>query len=70
MITPGREQESTARIKGFMIMMDSMTDKELDSKDLKIWGQDTRLIRIARGSGKHVVSYRSYYVTYYVISRA
>lgn len=33
MIPKGREKESEARIKGFMTMMDSMTDDELDGID-------------------------------------
>ena len=48
LIPPGREKESTARIKRFLCMMDSMTNDELDCvKPLN----DTRIIRIARGSG-------------------
>ena len=48
MIPKGREKESTARIKRFLCMMDSMTNEELDSdKPLT----DYRLIRIAKGSG-------------------
>ena len=48
MIPKGREKESTARIKRFLCMMDSMTNDELDSKEpLTDW----RIIRIARGSG-------------------
>lgn len=48
LIPKGREKESTARIKRFICMMDSMTNEELDSmKPL----DDTRMIRIARGSG-------------------
>merc|ERR1711988_1823828 len=66
MIPKGREKESEARIKGYMTMMDSMTDDELDGIDknknkgkksgksqvLK-WDLD-RLIRVARGSGHPV----------------
>ncbi len=48
LIPKGREKESTARIKRFLCMMDSMTDEELDGiKQLN----ETRIVRIARGSG-------------------
>lgn len=48
LIPPGREKESSARIKRFLCMMDSMTSDELDCiKPLN----DSRIIRIARGSG-------------------
>ena len=44
----GNDAEGAARIKKFMVMMDSMTSDELDGKK-KIEG--SRLLRIARGSG-------------------
>lgn len=48
MIPKGKEKEGTARIKRFLCMMDSMTNEELDGiKQLN----DTRIIRIAKGSG-------------------
>ena len=34
-------------------MMDSMTNKELDSPDPKLWQQESRIMRIARGAGVH-----------------
>ena len=49
----GKEKESAARIKKFMTMMDSMTNKELDSPDPKLWQQESRIMRIARGAGVH-----------------
>ena len=36
-----------------MCMMDSMTTKELDSPNPKIWTEPSRIMRIARGSGRH-----------------
>eukprot|EP00898_Chlorokybus_atmophyticus_P004004 jgi/Chlat1/4604/Chrsp290S04347 len=47
----GREKESQAKIKRSMTMMDSMTDKELDSVNPKIFTEVSRIQRIARGSG-------------------
>jgi Signal peptide binding domain len=38
-----------------MTMMDSMTDKELDSPNPKIFDEQSRLLRIARGSGQHPI---------------
>ena len=49
----GKENESGARIKRFMCMMDSMTTKELDSPNPKIWAEASRIMRIARGCGRH-----------------
>ncbi|KAJ3193128.1 Signal recognition particle [Irineochytrium annulatum] len=48
------EKEGSARIKKFLCMLDSMTEKELDS-DGKIFSQQTsRIYRIAKGSGTTV----------------
>ncbi|KAK3427711.1 hypothetical protein EUGRSUZ_F03884 [Eucalyptus grandis] len=49
----GQEKESQAKIKRYMTMMDSMTNEELDSSNPKIMN-DSRIMRIARGSGRHV----------------
>ncbi|ERN18995.1 hypothetical protein AMTRI_Chr10g233550 [Amborella trichopoda] len=49
----GREKESQARIKRFMTMMDSMTNEELDSSNPKLFNE-SRIMRIARGSGRSV----------------
>merc|ERR1712137_1315679 len=51
MLPQGVEQEGAKRIKRFMIMMDSMTDDELDCE---VQMGDTRKIRVARGSGSSV----------------
>ena len=48
MIPKGQEKESTDRIKKFLYMMDSMTDRELDGLDQI---NQTRAIRIAKGAG-------------------
>lgn len=52
-VMQGKEKESAARIKKFMTMMDSMNNKELDSPDPKLWQQESRIMRIARGAGVH-----------------
>merc|ERR1719401_2875190 len=45
------------RLKGFMTIMDSMTDDELDCKKGVQLDKDlSRLIRVAKGSGKHPVT--------------
>merc|ERR1711865_792058 len=62
MIPKGKEKESEARIKGFLIMMDSMTFDELDGIDSgrakrssgrpsELKWSDQRMERVARGSG-------------------
>jgi len=52
-ISKGNEQESVARLKRLMTMMDSMNDTELDNPNgAKLFTkQPTRLTRVARGSG-------------------
>lgn len=52
-MTKGSEQESMARIKKLMTMMDSMCDNELDNRDgAKLFSKEkTRVTRVARGSG-------------------
>lgn len=52
-MTKGGEQESMARLKKLMTIMDSMNDGELDHQDgAKLFGkQPSRLTRVARGSG-------------------
>ena len=49
----GKEKESAARIKRFMTIMDSMTDKELDCPNPKLLEEPSRMLRLARGSGSH-----------------
>lgn len=52
-MSKGSDQESMARIKRLMVMMDSMSDGELDNRDgAKLFSkQPTRMIRVAHGSG-------------------
>jgi signal recognition particle subunit SRP54 len=52
MMPKGSEAQSEDRIKRSMTIMDSMTDEELDATDLKIFNE-SRIRRIARGSGVH-----------------
>ena len=35
-----------------MTMMDSMTEKELNTNDIKLLQQPTRVMRISRGAGR------------------
>jgi len=48
MLPAGAEKEGTKRIKRFMVMMDSLTDPELDGE---VQLNDSRQLRVARGSG-------------------
>ena len=47
------EKQSSQRVKMFQCIMDSMTDKELDSTNPKLMEAPSRIQRIARGSGRH-----------------
>ncbi|KAK9677224.1 hypothetical protein RND81_11G129200 [Saponaria officinalis] len=49
----GQEKERQAKLKCYMTMMDSMTDEELDSSNPKLMNE-SRIMRIARGSGRYV----------------
>ncbi|EOA40222.1 hypothetical protein CARUB_v10008947mg [Capsella rubella] len=53
MMPKGHEKESQAKIKRYMTMMDSMTNEELDSSNPKVFNE-SRMMRIARGSGRQV----------------
>ncbi|ANM70640.1 Signal recognition particle, SRP54 subunit protein [Arabidopsis thaliana] len=53
MMPEGHEKESQAKIKRYMTMMDSMTNEELDSSNPKVFNE-SRIMRIARGSGRIV----------------
>ena len=46
------------RFKGFMVILDSMTDKELDGPYTVILNDEKRLNRLARGSGQNIQSVR------------
>merc|ERR1711972_510252 len=48
MLPQGAEKEGAKRIKKFMVMMDSLTDPELDCE---VQMTDSRQLRAARGSG-------------------
>lgn len=47
----GKGDEGTKRIKSFLVIMDSMTDEELDDPKV-LANNNTRIERIARGSGR------------------
>lgn len=64
-MSKGTEQESMARLKRLMTIMDSMNEGELDSRDgAKIFSkQPGRVIRVAQGSGvtgNYLLSYNNY----------
>lgn len=52
MMPKGSDKQSEVRIKKFMTMMDSMTEKELNTNDIKILQQPSRVQRISRGAGR------------------
>lgn len=53
----GSDKQSEVRIKKFMTMMDSMTEKELNTNDIKLLQQPTRAARISRGAGRTIHDY-------------
>jgi signal recognition particle subunit SRP54 len=48
------DKEGTPKIKKFMCMFDSMTDKELNSDGMLFHSETGRIFRVARGSGSRV----------------
>lgn len=48
----GGDQQSSAMVKRYITIIESMTDKELDSTNIKIFSEQSRILRLARGSGK------------------
>ncbi|CAL4915588.1 unnamed protein product [Urochloa decumbens] len=53
LIEKGKEKEGQAKIKRYMTIMDSMTEKELDNTNPKLMNE-SRVKRVARGSGRPV----------------
>ncbi|KAF4758105.1 hypothetical protein FOZ63_033393 [Perkinsus olseni] len=53
MLPPGAEQEGMKKMKAYLTMMDSMTDKELDGEQ-DFCGSSSRILRVAKGSGHAV----------------
>lgn len=50
----GSEEDAQARIRGFLTVLDSCTDGELDGrKDCSLEKSPTRILRVARGAGVH-----------------
>ncbi|KAG0589363.1 hypothetical protein KC19_1G015900 [Ceratodon purpureus] len=54
LMSKGGEKEGQAKFKRYMTMMDSMTAEELDSTNPCKLMKDSRINRIARGSGRHL----------------
>lgn len=48
------EEDTSRRVKGMIFIMDSMTEKELDSDGAVFAEQPSRIMRVARGSGTSV----------------
>ena len=48
------DKASSMQIKRYITIIESMTDKELDSLNVKIFQEPSRQMRLARGSGRCV----------------
>lgn len=53
----GSDKQSEVRIKKFMTMMDSMTEYELNTNEIKVLQQPTRIARISKGAGRRPEDY-------------
>jgi len=47
----GNDKHSAMTVKRYITIIESMTDKELDSTNVKIFSEPSRVMRLARGSG-------------------
>jgi signal recognition particle subunit SRP54 len=47
----GGDQQSSLMVKRYITIIESMTEKELDSTNVKIFAEPSRVLRLARGSG-------------------
>lgn len=47
----GGDKQSALMVKRYITIIESMTDKELDSTNVKIFAEQSRILRLARGSG-------------------
>ncbi|KAL6080529.1 Signal recognition particle [Balamuthia mandrillaris] len=54
LLKEGMQQDSARKIKIYMTIMDSMTDEELDDSKILLKNAQSRILRIARGSGRSV----------------
>eukprot|EP00245_Coleochaete_scutata_P012783 TRINITY_DN5007_c0_g3_i1.p1 TRINITY_DN5007_c0_g3~~TRINITY_DN5007_c0_g3_i1.p1 ORF type:complete len:496 (-),score=143.21 TRINITY_DN5007_c0_g3_i1:19-1506(-) len=54
MMPKGKEKDIAAKNKRYMTMMDSMTQKELDSSNVRLMSETSRIVRVAKGAGVHV----------------
>lgn len=50
----GGDKQSALMVKRYITIIESMTDKELDSTNIKIFSEHSRIMRLARGSGRQV----------------
>lgn len=48
----GSDKAGQLKVKRYMTIMDSMTDKELDASSLKELEKQSRMMRLARGAGR------------------
>eukprot|EP00879_Flechtneria_rotunda_P006329 GHRR01006652.1.p1 GENE.GHRR01006652.1~~GHRR01006652.1.p1 ORF type:complete len:520 (+),score=205.24 GHRR01006652.1:452-2011(+) len=51
----GNDKASQVMVKRYITIIESMTDKELDTTNVKIFAEPSRMQRLARGSGRGIV---------------
>eukprot|EP01026_Neomeris_dumetosa_P083735 TRINITY_DN97520_c0_g1_i1.p4 TRINITY_DN97520_c0_g1~~TRINITY_DN97520_c0_g1_i1.p4 ORF type:complete len:292 (-),score=51.33 TRINITY_DN97520_c0_g1_i1:391-1266(-) len=66
----GNDRETSAKFRRFLVMMDSMTEKELDEKDVRKLIEDSRIRRIAYGSGHSILQVREMLENYKMMSKS
>eukprot|EP00197_Chlamydomonas_leiostraca_P013012 CAMPEP_0202865184 /NCGR_PEP_ID=MMETSP1391-20130828/5319_1 /ASSEMBLY_ACC=CAM_ASM_000867 /TAXON_ID=1034604 /ORGANISM="Chlamydomonas leiostraca, Strain SAG 11-49" /LENGTH=499 /DNA_ID=CAMNT_0049544989 /DNA_START=206 /DNA_END=1702 /DNA_ORIENTATION=+ len=70
LLPKGNDKASQMVIKRFITIIESMTDKELDSNNIKIFSEPARITRLARGSGRnpaevlHLIEAYKHYAKY------
>jgi signal recognition particle subunit SRP54 len=49
----GNDKASQVVLKRFITIIESMSEKELDTTNVKMLSEPSRVVRLARGSGRH-----------------
>lgn len=65
----GHDKDSQAKIKRYMTIMDSMTDKELDETNIKELSKPSRIDRLARGAGRSKLEVQALFEEYRRLSK-
>eukprot|EP01025_Chloroclados_australasicus_P010089 TRINITY_DN13955_c0_g1_i4.p1 TRINITY_DN13955_c0_g1~~TRINITY_DN13955_c0_g1_i4.p1 ORF type:complete len:491 (+),score=95.19 TRINITY_DN13955_c0_g1_i4:215-1687(+) len=66
----GNDRETSAKFRRFLTIMDSMTEKELDERDVRKLMEDSRIYRLAYGSGRAIIEVREMLENYKMMAKS